>query len=153
MPLRLQTLSSIYIMDIPYTDLEAIIELVKDKSAEAALPCNLPMDVIYQIARDSMLFNIANEANDDDADVPLGGAMCLVFHLMAMRTQKLYGAVEFDASVDRIGHWIEKYFYYVECELRYRVNNTPLPKDAQSLLAEIDSELIAIYGQPTQSFC
>jgi hypothetical protein len=134
-------------MDIPNTDLDAINEVVKDQNAEASLPCNLSIDLIYQIARDSMLFNIANEANDDDADVPYGGAMCLVFHLIVMRSQKLFGATDCAISLDRMGYWIERYFYYVELELRCRINNTPRPKDAQALMAEIDSELNTIHGK------
>ena len=45
MPLRLQTLSSIFIMSIPETDLDSIIELVKNQNAQAALPCNLLLRV------------------------------------------------------------------------------------------------------------
>lgn len=150
MPLRLQTLSSIFAMDIPVTDLDSVIELVKNQKAEAALPSNLSIDWLQKIARDSILVHMAYEAEDDEADSPFEGAMYLVCHLMAMRAETLYGVAHCQLSLDRLDHWIQRYFYYVERELGYRVKNSPQSNDSRALFAEIDKELIYLHGPPTQ---
>lgn len=149
MPLRLQTLSSIFIMDIPETNLESIVELVKDQKAEAALPCNLSTELLRQIGRDSMLVHLAEENDDDEADYPFEGATYLVFHLMAMRAEKLYGVPGCNLSLERLDHWVKRYFHYAERELRCRSTNNPQPDDSRALFSEIDSELLALHGQPT----
>ena len=151
MPLRLQTLSSIFIMSIPETDLDSIIELVKNQNAQAALPCNLSEDLLYQIARDSVLVHVAHQSEDDDADAPFEGAMYLVCHLMAMHAEKLYGVAGCKLSLDRLDHWIQRYFHYVERELGHRAKKNPHPEDSEALFAEIDAELLALHGQPTSS--
>ena len=55
MTLRLQTLSSIYIMKIPKTDIEAILKSIDGRPAEEALPANLKDETLHQVARDLRL--------------------------------------------------------------------------------------------------
>lgn len=146
MPLRLQTLSSIFIMDIPDTDLDAITELVKYQMADVALPQNLSDKLLAQLARDSRLFKAAEELDDVEVEVdaPFEGAMYLVFHLMAMHAQKLYGTPSCPIALERLDHWVKRYFYYVEREVVCRAVKVPCQADAEELLAEIETELLSL---------
>ena len=90
MRLSLQTLSSIFIMSIPKTDLTALSQLLENGPVEAGLPNHLDDDLLLQLARDLRVVESAYDIGDD-AEAPFEAAAFLVFHLMAKCSEKLYG--------------------------------------------------------------
>lgn len=136
MLLSLQTLSSIFIMNIPVTNLSTIVKAVESRPAEAALPSNLDDVILNQIARDLRLIELSCTV-DDSIEPPLAGPMYLILHMMQRRSEKLKGQAKFQLENDRLQHWLQRYMYYIEREVVSRAIKMPCQFDSDDLMSEI----------------
>lgn len=141
MPLSLQTLSSIYIMNIPKTDLSELSKLIENGKPNAALPCNLSDEVLLQIARDLRIVEISC-IFDENIDPPIEGAMLLFLHLMQEQAKELTGTTSFKLNLDSLDHWFQRYMHYVEREIVSRALNIKCQHDNDDLISEIKQEVL-----------
>lgn len=143
MSLGLQTLSSIYIMAIPKTDVAALAKFVGNRSFDAALPCNLTDDILLQIARDLRAIEISCTI-DESVDPPLAGPMYLYMHLLHSQAQNLTGKNQCQLDLGRAEHWMQRYLHYIEREIVSRAVKMKYQPDTDDLIAEIQKEVLAV---------
>jgi hypothetical protein len=129
-------------MNIPETNLSAIVKAVESRPAEAALPSNLDDVILHQIARDLRLIELSCTV-DDSIEPPLAGPMCLIFHMILSQTEKLKGQSKLEMTEERLRYWLQRYMYYTEREVVARVINMPNQRDADFFTAEIQESLLS----------
>lgn len=143
MRLSLQTLSSIFIMNIPKTDLAVLSKFIENAPGDGALPCNLSDDVLLQIARDLRVVEIAS-TTDESVDPPMGGPMYLFLHLMQTHAGKLTGHSECKLELANVDDWLQTYMHYIEREIVSRAVKMPCQPDTDDLIAFINKEVLAV---------
>ena len=141
MTLRLQTLSSIFIMKIPETNLSTIAKAIESRHAEAAFPSNLDDLTLHQIARDLRLIELACTV-DDSIDPPIAGPMYLILHLMQSQSERLKGKSRFQMTEEHLRHWLQRYMYYIEREVVSRAIKMPCQFDSDELKSEIQQTIL-----------
>lgn len=149
MRLSLQTLSSISIMSILKTDVEALLLNLDDAPVEAALPNHLGYELLLQIGRDLRMAENAYDSGDD-VEAHTDAAGWLVLHLLCEYARKLFGKPEHDLMLERLerwlpklDHWVARYRYYIEREIVARAVRIPREEDTTALLAEIEADIRA----------
>lgn len=128
-------------MNIPATNLSIIVKAVESRPAEAALPSNLDVAILHQIARDLRLIELSCTV-DDSVEPPLAGPMYLIFHIMKYQSKKVTDKAKFQLAEDSLQHWLQRYMFYIEREVVSRAIKMPCQFDSDDLMSEIQQGIL-----------
>ncbi len=128
-------------MSIPPTELSTLVAAFKMQPAEAAIPSNLDGVILHQIARDLRLIELSM-TTDDSVEPPLAGPLYIILHMMRSQSERLRGRPQLAMTEERLHYWLQRYMHFVEREVVARAINMPDRRDAERLLAEIETEII-----------
>ena len=140
MTLRLQTLSSIYTMKIPKTDIEAILKSIDGRPAEAAFPANLKDAALHQVVRDLRLIELSCTV-DESVEPPMTVPMFLIFHMHMRLSDRFKPKSQLEMTQERLQHWMQRYMYYAEREIVSRLLGVPNKHDSNAFLTELTESL------------
>ena len=146
MLLRLQTLSSILLMNKLYDDRDRLAELARNGFARMYLPCDLTDESLASLATDLRSLQGKGEADEEDAE-NLDRPLYLLCELFCLQSLKLTGESAASFPMDDLGHWLSRLNFYIEREIVSRVIKQPCPQDTTNLLAELSEHVLTTRTQ------